>query len=340
MLKKRKYIKLLAIVLSIAILIIDGRTAIDGAKLGIDICLYTVLPSLFPFIFLTPLLTESLLSTGQKTKFLCHLYKIPQGSDGLLMAGLLGGYPVGAKCIEDAVINKLLSPKTGESMLIFCNAAGPTFIFGMIGSLFNLWYIPWILWVIHILSGIAIANLLPSYSEKMHTPKTTIHFSFGQRMRESVLVMGDICGWIVLMRTWINILQKYCLEKFPSVFRLIVTGIIELSNGCISLSYIENSGLRFVLCSVFLGFGGLCVVLQTASAAPSVDQKRYIPRKCLQALISFTFAYPIQLLLFTNTDSLQIIGLYPAILALLSGIIIYSKRKAKNKSGILESIDV
>ena len=42
-------------------LILDGRTAIDGARQGIELCLRTVIPSLFPFFVLSILLTSSLL---------------------------------------------------------------------------------------------------------------------------------------------------------------------------------------------------------------------------------------------------------------------------------------
>ena len=34
-------------------LILDGRTAIEGARQGIGLCLRTVIPSLFPFFVLS-----------------------------------------------------------------------------------------------------------------------------------------------------------------------------------------------------------------------------------------------------------------------------------------------
>ena len=35
------------------ILIIDAQTALKGAKEGVTLCLYTIIPSLFPFLFFT-----------------------------------------------------------------------------------------------------------------------------------------------------------------------------------------------------------------------------------------------------------------------------------------------
>ena len=37
-------------------LILDGRTALTGAAEGIDLCIRTVIPALFPFFVLSPLL--------------------------------------------------------------------------------------------------------------------------------------------------------------------------------------------------------------------------------------------------------------------------------------------
>ena len=48
--------QILPVAFALAMLILDSRTAIEGAKIGLETSLQTVLPSLFPFLFLSSLL--------------------------------------------------------------------------------------------------------------------------------------------------------------------------------------------------------------------------------------------------------------------------------------------
>ena len=63
-------------------LILDGRTAIDGARQGIELCLRTVIPSLFPFFVLSILLTSSLLGSSLAVlRPLGRLFGMPDGAE-------------------------------------------------------------------------------------------------------------------------------------------------------------------------------------------------------------------------------------------------------------------
>ena len=48
---------LLPAALGLALLILDSRTAIEGAQAGVDVCIRSVLPTLFPFVFLSSALS-------------------------------------------------------------------------------------------------------------------------------------------------------------------------------------------------------------------------------------------------------------------------------------------
>ena len=89
--------------LGMLLLILDTKTAIQGAQEGIRLCIMTVIPSLFPFFVLSSLLTGAL--TGVRLRFLRPIGKLcrmPAGSESLLLIGMLGGYPTGAKSAADA----------------------------------------------------------------------------------------------------------------------------------------------------------------------------------------------------------------------------------------------
>ena len=50
------------------------------------------------------------------------------------------------------------------------------------------------------------------------------------------------------------------------ILSIIINGILEMTGGVISLSYLAiNPLLKFLLAFVFLNFGGLCIQMQTLS---------------------------------------------------------------------------
>ena len=337
----KKIRQLIPAAFGLIVLILDSRTAIEGAQAGLETCLKTVLPSLFPFLFLSSLLTSSLLSANLKhSRFICRLYRIPSGSEVILLTGLLGGYPVGAKCIAEAVANGQLSHDDGKRMLIFCNAAGPAFLFGITGSIFPQRWVPWCLWALHIFSGFCIARLLPSSPGSFISSQPKPNIRITQRLRQSVQLMSEISGWIILMRIVIAFADKWLFGYLPTPFQLLATGLLELSNGCIALSKITNTGFRFILCSVFLGFGGLCVALQTGSAANIISQRMYLPGKLIQALISFLSAYIVQYIFWGAEEKVKLPWLFLSLLIIFTCIFIYYRFLIKKSCGILEHVGV
>ena len=58
---KRKILTASLSASGILLLILDGKTAISGASEGLQLCIRSVIPSLFPFFVLSNLLTGTLL---------------------------------------------------------------------------------------------------------------------------------------------------------------------------------------------------------------------------------------------------------------------------------------
>ena len=58
--KDRKFGTMVLAGFGMLVLILDGKTALLGMRDGLEICLWTVIPALFPFLFLSAILTDSL----------------------------------------------------------------------------------------------------------------------------------------------------------------------------------------------------------------------------------------------------------------------------------------
>ena len=152
--------------------------------------------------------------------------------------------------------------------------------------------------------------------------------------------MAEICGWIILMRALIAIIQKWCLWCLSAPWDMLIIGSLELCNGCLALANVKNYGLRFILCSFFLGFGGLCVALQTRSAASNTNFRLYLPGKFLQAWVSFLMAYAVQYIAFTPQDKFVHFGTFLSLFLSFLCVLVFLRIKRKKSCGILEEVSV
>lgn len=271
-------------------LILDGQTALAGASAGVELCLKTVIPSLFPFLFLCSLMTGTL--WGERFPVLLRIGKltgIPEGAESLLIAASMGGYPAGAQAIGEAYRENRLTRADAEHLLTFCSNAGPAFLFGIIVQQFPDKSVPWILLLVHLFSAF-LTGMLHHAGDRQFASLSPKKGSASQHLTKSVRTMGIICGWIVLFRILTDFLTQWFFWYFPSDIRVILSGILELSNGCCMLSQIQNTSFRFLVCSGFLSFGGLCITMQTASVIGGLPLKPYLWGKLLQSFFSLSLS--------------------------------------------------
>ena len=253
--------------LGMLVLILDSPTALAGAASGVEMCLRTLIPGLFPFFVLSGLLTASL----------------PRG--GLALAGILGGYPVGAKNAAQAYRTGQISREDAERIAVLWNCPGPAFIFGVAGQLFTPGRTV-MLWGVYLLSVGALWWILP---KSRCTAAIGKSISMTEAVHSALGAMASVCGWVVLMRTVLAVLDRWMLWLLPAWGQALVCGMIELTNGMLMLGAVEEN-LRFVLASWMLGLGGICVAMQTMGVAQGLLLKLYFPGKIFQACVCIILA--------------------------------------------------
>ena len=273
------------------VLILDGKTALDGARQGIALCLKTVIPSLFPFFVLSILLTSSLMGRSMAAlRPFGRLFGLPAGAESLLIPAFLGGYPVGAQTVAAAFRNGQLPRQEAERLLSFCSNAGPAFLFGMAGSMFPSRWMAWALWGIHICGALFASLLIPGKRGKSVTPAGGQALSPSSALNAALRVMASVCGWVVLFRVILAFLGRWVLWLLPGAAQVAIAGLLELSNGCCALPAVQDISARFCICSGMLSFGGLCVTMQTRSVTEGLSMRLYLLGKLLQTLFSLAFA--------------------------------------------------
>lgn len=323
-----------AAALGMVILILDGKTALVGAQEGIDLCLRTVIPSLFPFFILSSLLVGSL--DARWLRPVGKLCGIPAGAEALLLTGFLGGYPTGAQCVSQARSSGKLTKAQAERMIAVCSNAGPSFLFGMVSQMFTESSMVWLLWAVHILSAVLVGMILPR-EDTAPTSVTLPRIPLPQALSGAVGTIALVCGWVVFFRIGITFLNRWILWLLPEVWQVALCGLLELSNGCCALHRIASPAMRFLVCSGLLACGGVCVTMQTASVTRGLSMKYYIPGKLLQTLLSLALASVIQL----TFPEPAAFGGRILLLSLLGGLLLAGiLRKKKINSGIPRLVGV
>lgn len=322
--RTRRMLFVISSTIAMLLLILDAETAVQGARKGVEVALYTIVPTLFPFIFLSSLINRTMF--GKQIPFMRGLTKlcgIPHGTEFLLLLGFISGYPVGAKVIADCCVSGQLDRQTARRMLGFGNNAGPAFIFGMLLPLFSRPYIALVLWMIHILSAILTAIILPGGSCQN---TVNIQVARSQSLRIVLLqaekTVCEICGLVVLFRILIVLMEKYLLGHLPQIVKVIICGTLELSNGSILLREVSCEALRLILSTCMISMGGMCVMMQTFSVTNEIGSGMFIPGKIIQTAVSFLLVTPVTLLIYSNCSKhLHYFMGYGVLISILSIVI-------------------
>lgn len=104
----------------------------EGLRLSVSV----LIPSLFPF-FICVNLTSALGLTGVLARVFApvmrRMFHVSGAGCTAVLCGAAGGYPSGAQCAAALYREGQLSRAEAEYLLLFCNNAGPAFLFGAVG---------------------------------------------------------------------------------------------------------------------------------------------------------------------------------------------------------------
>lgn len=315
------------------VLILDSKTALSGAAGGIELCIKTVVPALLPFMFLNGIITKTFSQSSRKFLTpLGKLFGVPNGAEINIVIGFLGGYPVGAQAVYHGYRAGCYAKEEAKRMLTFCNNPGPAFVFGMIGCMFDSILIPWVIWSIIILCSLITAMLQPYNNLSSCRPVLT---KSAGALETSIKAMAKICFWVIIFRTYIAILQRWVLWALPPEMITLTMGLLELTNGCVSLFDYSDPVFRFCAACAMLSFGGCCVTMQTISIAGALIDMKYLLAKVFQMFLSVPISLIAAIFLFRQTIKLPIIilAIIFLCLAIFTGMLLYknsTRNHAKN----------
>lgn len=300
----RRQLPVLAAAAVIILLTAYSAAAKAAASAALAVCGAALVPSLLPFYIAANLLLNIGLPSGGKviSTVMRKIFRLPATAAGVLVLGLVGGYPVGAAAAASLYRQGSISKDEAMHLSAFCNNAGPAFIIGAAGlSVFGSASVGLRLYAIHAVSALMTGLIFRAKSEPTQAgrPTDTAHCGLGKALPQAVGTAAKsmlmICGYMVFfsavlagIRELPPIRQFSVLlsARFP-VGGALLSGVCELSCGIMRLSGCPKT-LSLITASVLLGFGGICVMLQSASVFAAVDLPitKMLLGKLTQALIA------------------------------------------------------
>ena len=247
----------------------------EGLRLSVSV----LIPSLFPF-FICVNLTSALGLTGVLARVFApvmrRMFHVSGAGCTAVLCGAAGGYPSGAQCVAALYREGQLSRAEAEYLLLFCNNAGPAFLFGAVGTVLGIGMTGCLLlWGIHLLSALVIGLVNRPKEAPNAAPPPVQRANASGAVVEAVRSAGQavlqITMFVAAFSVLARLLTMAAAHILPDGVCTVLTGMLELSGGIAALANLPIAlRWKLALASFFLGFGGLCVWMQTqAVLAPA-----------------------------------------------------------------------
>ena len=276
-----------------ALLLLRPQAVSAAAQEGLLLCYRTVIPSLFPFFVAVSLLVQLGFSSWLQhlaAPFMGPLFRLRGVCAMPLLAGLLGGYPTGARTAADLYSRGLATRQEAEVLLGFCNNCGPAFLLSFVGvgMLGSVRAGAWLL-LVHIAAALLTGMLLcrlarsrgpslpparPDREEAVPLPRA-LTCSVGGALTSTL----GICAYVVLFRVVTALL--------PGALPPWAMGFLEMVS---AVAAVDPDPGGFVAAAGIVAWGGLSVHCQTMSVAGDLSLKWHWIGKALQAAISVALA--------------------------------------------------
>ena len=295
--KYRRNLLLSLSLLGLAVFWIVRSSDIHAAtEAALRLCVYSLLPALFPFF----VLTSFLISLGFPAALgrllrgpMERLFHLGGSGASALLLGFLGGYPTGARTVCELYTAGELSKEEAERALSFANNCSPAFFVSFVGSeVFHAPRLGLLLWLIHVLSALSVGLLFrgKAPARRCVLPRREAESLSAALIRAVASALSaylTVCSFVLL----------FSVLSFPLAEHPLLLGFFELSRGVAAL---PTTRLGFALAGFFCGFGGLAVQLQSlAFILPAgLSPKKHLAGKLLQGLLAGLLSFFAAPLLF------------------------------------------
>ena len=277
----------------------------DGIISGLSLCMTVLIPSLFVFMVIAQYVANN------KVTFLFEsllypvttkLLKLPKESSAVILLSLIGGYPIGARCIATLYKSDLINEEQAKKLSLIAVSSGPGFVLNYIGSaLLDNKQAGIILFASQIIAFLVVAVLIGRVYKikdentlvlKKHTTSSIV-----DAVESGTKATANMCAMVIAFSALISVFD-YLLCDYP-VLCDAVSCILEVTTACNRISH----KYPLYIISFAVGFSGLCVHFQIFSSLKGIRVNRFVFFLCriIQGITASVATY-ILLIIFPLTD--------------------------------------
>ncbi len=251
----------------------------NGIVSGLVLCVSNLVPSLFLYMILASYISGSKLSLYIGAIFgrpVEKLLKLPKVSASAILLSLIGGYPVGAKCVAQSYKNNLLTKPQAKKLSLITVCSGTGFTLNFIGvSLYNNKIIGVILLVSQLVAYIITATLIcifvkcDDFSE-IKDDRQIKQTDFTTAVFDGCVATLNMCAMVIVFSAIICVCEKI-FESTPVIKDFLIL-TLEVTTACSKL----YTKYPLYLISFAMGFSGLCIHFQIFSILKDIGINKFI----------------------------------------------------------------
>lgn len=242
----------------------------------INICIYTLLPSMFYSIFIS-----SFLSNLELYKILPKkLFNLCNKDIEIIILSLLSGYPNNIRFLNNSNNKYLIYSTNFVNPIFFILSVNNLYIKDIKLSL--------IILISHYLSNIFIfiinKNKIKYY--KYNTDNfISLSDSYYKSINNTIKSLSIIFSNLLFITIFISLLKN--ILPFNIFTKSILIGLLEFSNGIFMISKLNISlYLKGLIILIFISFNSISIFLQQLSFNPKIKSVKFLLYKILNTIIS------------------------------------------------------
>lgn len=295
-----------------------------GINRGMAVCTTVVIPTLYPFMLLAGLLTDSPLcrQPGRATRWVTErVFGLPGCCGPAILLSLVGGYPAGMLAAAALYRQKRITPEQWRRMTAFCVGPGPGFIVGTVGTgLLGSAQAGMLLYVAQTVTSLGIGIGLGRGHRRESAPPSNPppRRPMAEMVADSCRALLTMCGFVIAAAMVLSLMEVMGVARAVATLTgwetagvsALLAGILEVSCGCVAVAGLPMAPLWL---SLMLSWGGLSVQGQLSAALP--EERLLTPRFWWWRAVHGTVSTGVTFVLFRLFPvSLQTMGGGPAAL--------------------------
>lgn len=262
---KTVYLPLVVCGILAALLLMNPAATAQGFSGGLQLCINTVLPALFPFFVISELLLHCPFR-GEALRPIARFVGLNSGRAALVvLLSWFGGYAICATMTADLSRSRAITDRDASLILLLGCCSSPGFVIGCVGGLLlNNLRLGVLLYVLqlaaNLMATIFCLPLLPKASSVSRplteaVPTSSLSLAIGVAVQSCL----SIVGCIVFFRTISGVILPFLPQG--AFTAPLLNGFLEVSSGCADFAALSGK-LALYGCCACLSLLGLSVWAQ------------------------------------------------------------------------------